>query len=67
MATSAPTISALTTSSPLWMPDVAAMATSGPSCGRRMAVQRIGRRSSEGWLRLTRGTTASSSRSMSGW
>ena len=58
---------ALTASLPLWMPEVAAMPTSGPSCGRRMAVQRMGSRSSVGWLRLTRGTTASSSRSMSGW
>ena len=30
------------------------MPTPGPSCGRRMAVQRSGSRSSEGWLRLTR-------------
>ena len=54
-------------SSPLCTPDVAQMPTPGPSCGRRMAVQRMGSRSSVGWLRLTRGTTASSSRSRSGW
>ena len=38
-----------------------------PSCGRRMAIQRSGRRSSPGWLSSTRLTTSSVSRSRSGW
>ena len=46
---------------------VAASDTAGPSCGRRMAIQRSGRRSSDGWLSSTRGTTSSVSRSRSGW
>ena len=46
-------------------PDVAASDTSGPSWGRRMAIQRSGRRISGGWLRSTRGATSSASRSRS--
>ncbi len=42
IATSAPTIRALTASVPAWIPEVAASETPGPSCGRRIAVQRSG-------------------------
>jgi hypothetical protein len=67
MATSAPTMSAFTASVPPWIPELAARETAGPSCGRRMAVQRIGRRSSDGWLSSRHGTTSNVSRSKSGW
>ena len=55
IATSAPTMSALTASVPAWMPDVAASETPGRSCGRRIAIQRIGRRSSDGLAQLEPG------------
>ena len=47
MATSAPTATAFTTSVPVWTPEVAASDRPGPSWGRRMAIQRKGRRSSQ--------------------
>ena len=67
ITTSAPTIRPLTTSVPLWTPELAARDTSGPSWGRRIAIQRTGSRISQGWLSSSRGTTSSASRSKSGW
>ena len=64
--TSAPTASALAASHPVPMPVVAASETVG-SIGRRMAIQRRGRRSSTDDDRSMRGTTSIVSRSMSGW
>ncbi len=45
----------LTTSVPAWTPEVAASDTPGPSWGRRIAIQRTGSRSSQGWLSSSRG------------
>ncbi len=45
-------MSALTTSVPVWTPDVAASDTPGPSWGRRIAIQRTGSRSSQALAQL---------------
>jgi len=66
IATSAPTAIALIASVPEWIPELAASDTPAPSCARRMAIQRTGRRTSAGVLSSILGTTSISSRSISG-
>ena len=58
---------ALTTSAAVDAPRAGSQGNSAPSWGRRMAIQRNGRRISQGRLSSTRGTTSRVSRSRSGW